>query len=280
MSVALLRQIRSFPDVRIDTGNIHRHVDVLRRVSTDPVDELLASLESQLQCATIPNVTYGPDMVILAPETEYTFSDENAHFDLKITLKIFMPDWDQRHIVDCVDTALQQLGVRAITQLIICFPDDDETDTDEKLSSWLQKALPVWRQLEELVNDGRVTSLGVADLSTERLIALNEAPIRVRLSINHHNVEGCCALPQDLREYASENNILILTHNDPHLGELREKVAEKTAAYLGDDRLFELGWCARNDYEFFFAFRYTAWAQSRSLVCSKGYLLQFKKNEF
>lgn len=38
-----------------------------------------------------------------------------------------MPDWDQRHIVDCVDTALQQLGVRAITQLIICFPDDDET---------------------------------------------------------------------------------------------------------------------------------------------------------
>ena len=268
MSVALLRQIRSFPDVRIDTGNIHRHVDVLRRVSSDPVEELLASLEYQLHCAASPNITYGPDMVILAPETEYTFSDESAHFDLKITLKIFMCDWDPRQTLECVNTALQQLGVRSITQLIICFPEDESGD-EESQASWLRKAMSVWSQLEEFVDKGKVVSLGVADLPFERLRALVEAATRVRPSINHYSVEGCFMIQQELRDYAADNNILLLTHNDPNLAELRERVAEKTTNFLGDDQLFRLGWSAR----------YTVWARSRSLVCSKGYILQFRKDE-
>lgn len=270
MSVALLRQIRSFPDVRIDTGNVHRHLDVLKRVNTDPVEELLASLEYQLHRAANPNVTYGPGVVILAPETEYSFSDESQHFDLKITLKIFLSEWDPRQTVDCVNTALQQLGVRAITQLIICFPSSSDTDADENGTElWLEKALPVWNQLEELVSDKKVLILGVADLSIDKLRSLFEAAAQVRPMITHYSIQDCCAVPQDLREYAAKHDILLLTHNDPDLSELRERVEEKTTAILGDDRLFELGWSAR----------YTVWARSRSLICSKGYILQFQKTQ-
>lgn len=259
-----MRHIGSFPDVRIDTGNVHRHVDVLGRINADPVEELLSSLDYQLCCAGKPNVTYSSDMVILAPGAGYTFSDENELCNLKVTLKIFMTNWNYRQISDCVDTALSRLGVKTIKQLIITFPNDN----DDEDGFWLNNALTLWKNIEDLVYSGKVISLGVADLGFSRVKMLNEAVVRVRPSIYHYNVGDCCELSQELRNYAAEHNIYLLTHNDPNLSKLKGKVGEKIRSFLGDDQLFELGWFAR----------YTVWDQSRSIVRSKGYILQFQKN--
>uniref|UniRef100_A0A0N5AI37 GCS light chain n=1 Tax=Syphacia muris TaxID=451379 RepID=A0A0N5AI37_9BILA len=167
-----------------------------------------------------------------------------------------MTNWNYRQISDCVDTALSRLDF--VFYFFICFDDED--------GFWLNNALTLWKNIEDLVYSGKVISLGVADLGFSRVKMLNEAVVRVRPSIYHYNVGDCCEV--ELRNYAAEHNIYLLTHNDPNLSKLKGKVGEKIRSFLGDDQLFELGWFAR----------YTVWDQSRSIVRSKGYILQFQKN--
>ena len=39
--------------------------------------------------------------------------------------------------------------------------------------------------------------------------------LQVKPCINQVNLESCCVMPKDLTEYAKENDIQLLTHNDP-----------------------------------------------------------------
>lgn len=51
-------------------------------------------------------------------------------------------------------------------------------------------------------------------------------------------------MPQELRDYAKEKDIQLLTHNDPHLCILDEKLSTATKKLFGDEK-FELQWSAR-----------------------------------
>ena len=39
--------------------------------------------------------------------------------------------------------------------------------------------------------------------------------LQIKPLVNQVNLESCCVMPKDLVEYAKENDIQLLTHNDP-----------------------------------------------------------------
>ncbi len=66
--------------------------------------------------------------ILLSKETDssdLSLLDKN---DFKITLKIFMGRFEFAQIRDCISSLLEQLGIDVISQLIVAFPTDDDTE--------------------------------------------------------------------------------------------------------------------------------------------------------
>lgn len=110
--------------------------------------------------------------------------------DLKITLKIFINVYSIQEIEDAIGATMKQLNVESIEQLIVDFPHvgDDEVD-----HVWLDKVYTVWQDLEKMVNNGKVISIGVADFNLRALQMLVDKA-EIKPCVNHYNIDGCCVV--------------------------------------------------------------------------------------
>ncbi|VDN55572.1 unnamed protein product [Dracunculus medinensis] len=252
---SLKLKIAKLTKVHIDTGNIHRHKELFRRIFKDSVEELLAILEYELNYSKNNEKEFElkfENIIVLKHDSEYCQLANINKDDLKITLKVFMSEFDAKQVEESVELALKQLNI---------------IESDSELRIWLEKVLPVWKQFEKLVSNRFVYALGVADLDIAQLKALYEAAEKVRPMIDHYNTEHCCTVPQELRDYAKEHDIQLLTHNDPHLEMLSEQVGKLVEPLFGEKSVLDLKWLAR----------YSVWVRSRSVIGAKGYILQFMK---
>ncbi|KAL3994913.1 Aldo/keto reductase family protein [Acanthocheilonema viteae] len=271
-SVEIISQVQKSPAVRLNTGNIQRHPELFRQMFRNSAEELVAALEHQLDGPNGPNLEMRSDgTIMLARDSENCRLNTIEKADIKITLKVFMSSLDVKQVEESVDTALHETNTKSISQLIIAFPPDDKLDIDPSVPSqvqqWLSQILPFWRQLESLVRINKINTLGVADLDYEQLKALYESASDYRPMIDHYNTEHCCTVPPELREYAKQKDIQLLTHNDPNLCNISERLGAATKKLFGSEH-----------FDLLFIARLTIWLRSRSIIVGKGYILKFLKN--
>ncbi|OZC07088.1 hypothetical protein X798_05893 [Onchocerca flexuosa] len=292
-SMEIMSQIQKSPTVRISTGNIQRHTELFRQMFKNSAEELLAALEHQLDgpdgsnlkmrpvvsqffemkkyCQISKKRCFRPDGTVMLARDSDCSLDTIEKTDMKITLKVFLSSLDIKQVEESVDTALHEINTKTISQLIIAFPPDDKLAIDRSVPSeverWLSEILPFWKQLETFVGTRKINTLGVADLDYEQLKALYESTSDHRPMIDHYNTEHCCTVPPELREYAKQKDIQLLTHNDPNLCDISEKLDPTTKKLFGNEH-----------FDLVFIARHTIWLRSRSIIVGKGYILKFLKN--
>ncbi|KAM3718973.1 Glutamate--cysteine ligase regulatory subunit [Dirofilaria immitis] len=270
-SMEIMSQIQKSPAVRINTGNIQRHSELFRQMFKNSAEELLAALEHQLDGPNGPDLEMRPDgTLMLARDSENCRLKTVEKTDMRITLKVFMSSLDMKQVEESVDTALHEINTKSISQLIVAFPPDDKLAIDPSVPSevqrWLSQILPFWKQLETLVRTHKVNTLGVADLDYEQLKALYESTSDYRPMIDHYSTEHCCTVPPELREYAKQKDIQLLTHNDPNLCGISEKLNVTAKKLFGNEH-----------FDLVFIARLTVWLRSRSIVVGKDRITSIQR---
>lgn len=116
--------------------------------------------------------------------------------DLKITLKVFLSDFDLKQLHAAIDTTIYQLKTDNIEQVIVAFPRSENAKLDEKTEldeEWFQKVLKTWTEVESLVEANKIVSVGVADFELPALRALHERS-SLKPCVDHYSIEGCCVV--------------------------------------------------------------------------------------
>ncbi|RCN51957.1 hypothetical protein ANCCAN_01744 [Ancylostoma caninum] len=208
---------------------------------------------------------------VFSPTTEVL---QHAEIDVKTSLKVCLTAFSAEDVREAVRVTLETLQLGTLSQLIVSFPYDESVDLSDE--AWLQKVIPIWDAVEQLVEKDVVHTTGkfyslvsrVSDLDVDRLRLLCDAAKEHPPTIDHYSIDGCCAVPQELVEYAKSHDIQLLTHNDPRNLCLDADVFDSTNKITG------LGTALTNKW----AARYTIWIRSRSVMAAKGYLVHFIRN--
>ncbi|XP_048377994.1 glutamate--cysteine ligase regulatory subunit-like [Stegostoma tigrinum] len=135
--------------------------------------------------------------------------DPNEREDIRISAKLFICKSDSAFVKEAVTRACLEQGISQLDSVTLAV-----TPLSEGHQPTLEDLKPYWKELEDLVQEQKITSIGVSDLDQEVLEVLCQHA-QVRPSILQVNLASCCVIPPDLAAFANENNIQLLTHNDP-----------------------------------------------------------------
>ncbi|XP_048473939.1 glutamate--cysteine ligase regulatory subunit-like isoform X3 [Rhincodon typus] len=194
--------------------------------------------------------------------------DPNEREDIRISAKLFICKADTMFVKEAVTRACLELGISQLDSVILAV-----AALSEGHRPTLEDLKPYWKELEDLVQEQKIASIGVSDLDQEVLEALCQHT-QVRPSSLQVNLASCCVIPPDLAAFANENNIQLLTHNDP-------------AGLIHPDMLpvgsFQDALCASlqdphdNEWVPHWILRYSAVIKHRGIIKSKGYMVHAKK---
>ncbi|KAK6495478.1 hypothetical protein TWF481_003495 [Arthrobotrys musiformis] len=198
-------------------------------------------------------------------------SEERAEYD--ITVKLFylpgVPVSKRRdHTREALQHVLRELRVSSIDLLIISFPDisfdaeDHSPDTEpsqREVDEWAE----TYRALETLQMEGQVKRIGLSEFGVARLAKLLPRT-SIKPSVDQINVRDCCVVPKPLIQFAREQKIELLTHNDctnilP--SSALQSLLLETHVALGELKKVDPQWVVK----------YTAVVQDRGVVENKGY---------
>ncbi|KAK7604045.1 hypothetical protein V9T40_004318 [Parthenolecanium corni] len=190
----------------LHTGNMLYYTDVTKQVNMATTEQIVEGLKTCLSCEKLPDQE--DDSLRLRRSILINQTDEDKK-NLQTMVKVFVPTTDLNYLHEALEYTLSDLELPCIDSVILsCQVKEDDSDT------LLDDLLLMWKILEELVNKGQITSIGISDVSTETFVNLYKA-VEVKPSINQINLTACCVVPQDLQEFCKEHDIRILTHNDP-----------------------------------------------------------------
>lgn len=250
--------------VVVHTGNIVHWNRLKRKANETPTTEITESVGS-----TFRSIIDATDKNQLQYQTELTCNNdkfietlpEEERGDLKLTVKIFLCSLLPAELLkEATYKALKELNVSFIETVLLALPEfEDEDDLT------LDVIKPYWTCLEELVDSEAVLSLGIADLNKSLLEQLYNWA-RVKPHINQVNLESCCVMPKDLVEYAKDNDIQLLTHNDPRdilpTKSFQELISTNTTEKDGE------GW------DPLWVLRYSVLVKCRGIIKTKGYIMK------
>lgn len=119
---------------------------------------------------------------------------------------------------------------------------------------------------------GHVAALGAADLDADDLRRLWEGAKLVKPLVNHYYTSSCCSVSSELKDYAKQRNVILLTHSDPNpfiTDDQLENIFSDTTPDCGKKfvETWSVEWIAK----------YTAMVKSRSVIAGKGYVAKFRK---
>ncbi|CAJ0943434.1 unnamed protein product, partial [Mesorhabditis belari] len=244
----------------VDTGNLAQYTELMMKRHVNSSAELTAAFAKFAK--------EGPGKLNLDSEPISLSAcdlDDVDKADIKTTLKVFLPTFSPKLTPEAVELSLRELKLGSISQVILQFPKQQEDMEDEK---WLEAVLRVWCPLEKMAENGKIHVLGVSDTDVERLRLLCENAEKDPPKIDHYSIDGCCAVPSELVEFAKLHDIQLLTHNDARTFDLCPNFKEESVKLFGESiRDFTVTWAAR----------YTIWLRSRSVMAAKGYLVHFEK---
>ncbi|KAI6229569.1 GCS light chain [Aphelenchoides besseyi] len=269
---SLMSKLQSLNDFRIHTGNINNYVELKLKRFQNSAEELIACLDLQFASLDANIDVTGNNMLLLSNRGHADTVYERD--DLKITLKVFLSDFNVQQMHDAVDATINQLKTDNIEQLILALPHSENTKLDEHKEldgEWFERIAKAWSEAEKLVDSGKVVSVGVADFEYPALQKLIQTA-RHKPCVDHYNIEGCCVVPPELQKLAKENDVQLLTHNDPEPFPLKE-------IFRSFCNLSECAPICNVSFKPTWAARYTVWVRRRSLMASKGFIVQFVKDQ-
>ncbi|KAL8730938.1 MAG: hypothetical protein Q9166_003728 [cf. Caloplaca sp. 2 TL-2023] len=216
-------------------------------------------------------------------------ADERSEYD--ITAKFFLlpqtlfSNW-RRHLQDAIVAVLQELSVNSINLLIISFPgvsfdaESEETGgcASNKIhateSELFDAIVDLWKAVEELQLNGAVLKTGVAEFGRERLQKFLPRA-STRPTVDQINVRDACVVPESIMEFAKQEGLELLTHNDctnilPQ-GTLRDLLGDGSngAGVLAGPKSEDEG--LRGDLRPEWVVKYTVVVRDRGVIEHKGY---------
>lgn len=145
--------------------------------------------------------------------------------------------------------------------LCLALKEVGATSADLVLISWpsgisLEDGMAVWKAMECMVDQDQAYSLGVSDIETQAFVELHNFA-RIKPEAIQINLESCCVVPPELVTYTRENNIQLLTHNDP------QNILPTDALKTILSSLTEVLWTVR----------YQTLLRCRGIIQNKGYVI-------
>ncbi|KAK6531546.1 hypothetical protein TWF281_008340 [Arthrobotrys megalospora] len=241
--------------------------------------ELLNSLRQNFEDAASRVTSEQPSWIEAEGDTVYVprieepdgLSEERTEYD--ITVKLFyLPGVSvsrrKDHTREALQNVLRELRVPSIDLLIISFPnisfdaEDHSPDTEptqEEVDEWAE----TYQALEALQLEGQIKRIGLSEFGVARLVKLLPRT-SIKPSVDQINVRDCCVVPKPLIQFAREQKIELLTHNDctnilPSSA-LQGLLQENHAVFGGLGNI-NPQWVVK----------YTAVIQDRGVVENKGY---------
>lgn len=255
--------------LQLHTGNLVNRSRLKKKCPSSPSEELQDCIQATLSkwFATIPSNLETKELPMtldcsIPEETEAITAEERE--ELKVSVKIFLSEWDCSSITNAVEMACQSLGVSQLDSAIIAPPPLPDGDTQT-----LEHLQPLWAELEGLVRSNKVIAIGTSDLDKTLLEQLYNWA-QVKPSSNQVNLASCCVMPPDLTAFAKEFDIQLLTHND--LKELISATAFQDAVQESTQDQQVAHWSLE------WVLRYSLIVKSRGIIKSKGYLVHAKRN--
>jgi len=193
---------------------------------------------------------------------------------LKITLKIFLHDFDSSSLLSAVQAALNKLSTNRVDTLFLATPVEaipllgiGSGAVGPGQEEAREQLLRLWQTVEQLIRDGKVGGAGLCDLHPPVFISIYEEAAVKPASVQV-NLKSCCVVPEQLSTFAKENKVTLLTHSDP--GELlpgdtlRNMLYPKMAREAGH---YFATWVAR----------YQVQLKDRGVLLQKRYLVELSK---
>ncbi|XP_065348746.1 glutamate--cysteine ligase regulatory subunit [Cloeon dipterum] len=245
----------------IHTGNILNLNELKRKVGQNLSEEIVESIKITLNGWSSSNNNVAGDSNVVIGGQERLLNAEEERKDLKISLKMFLPvcaPSDDLLISKALDTITKELDTPHVETLVLSQArrQDEGVEGEQQLT----QLEPFWRQIESEIESGRILSAGVSDIDTESFVALH-TNAKVKPGIVQINLATCCVVPPALQSFAKENNVQLLTHNDP-IDLLPE---EAVTEIFGDG--WSLGWVLRSQVH----------VKCRGVLASKGFIVYLKK---
>ncbi|KAJ8681240.1 hypothetical protein QAD02_017027 [Eretmocerus hayati] len=235
-------------EVMYTTGNILLLNELTKKAGLNSRDELIEALkilEDSKKKGDFLNINNAVD----------TNAEDVDRKEMKITVKIFLSHSDPKYLQEAIDEVCKGLHTDKLESLVIVL--NKQQNTDDILNP-LQE---LWSVLEEYHRDGKLMSVGVSDIDTEKFIELfNWA--KIKPNIIQINLATCCVVPPALQEFTKQNDIQLLTHSDPSPLLTDEPVTD----FFGKDA--KLKWVAR----------YQVHLKCRGVLSAKGYFVQINRS--
>ncbi|KAJ8955822.1 hypothetical protein NQ318_005365 [Aromia moschata] len=247
--------LENVENVIINTGNLLSINDITRKPKLNPTEELAEALNITLkgfQNGTALTVSPNHPLVVSRGHDDLLAKiNEHDHSELKIGIKIFINNDNQKLVQEAIEKAFVILKVNDIDNVVISFRQTQSEDKKDDLNQ-IQN---VWKTLESFVRGKKVRQLGVADVEENTLRALHDWA-EIKPSILQINLANCCVA------FCKENDLKLLTHSDPCDILPSESIEDVFGKPLA------LKW----------ALRYVIHVKCRGVLITKGYLLKLAKD--
>lgn len=239
--------------ITIHTGNILQLSDLKRKPGHTPADELYDSLKIIVPKCQPVETTDG-NIKIQAVDDTSSVLDPSERDSQKITIKLFLhkPASSASASVALL-AALQELGAHQADLLLLSWPEGTDQATGHA----------IWQEMQRVVDWGKAHTLGVSDMETEQFVELHNWA-RVKPEAIQINLESCCVVPAELATFTRENNILLLTHNDPRNILPDEAFQDIVSLTTLKTEKANIQWIAR----------YQTMLRCRGIIQNKGYVIQ------
>ncbi|KAK3871530.1 hypothetical protein Pcinc_023336 [Petrolisthes cinctipes] len=236
------------------TGNILEMEELIRKAGQTTIEELRGSIKTTLNSwgGWEEEEDIGEVLTIQRQAKTPTTPPDDTTGN-KTTVKLFLSNNDSEQVEDALKTMSSTLKLPQLDSVIVTPPDVSDDVTREALE-------PVWQTLEAAVDRGVVASIGLADVSPH-LFADIYTWAKVKPTTVQVNLSSCCVVPKELTTFAQQNDVQVLTHNDP-AEIVDEDIVSTITSRLGLAGT-QIEWIAR----------YRTIQQCRGLVQEKGYTL-------
>lgn len=234
----------------INTGNILSLNELKLKAGQNTQEEILEALK-----ITLRNSHNNDDTIKTINGVDSINLGTVDRDELKITAKIFIAFADPDMLDQAIEKILEIFKTDNIETLILAY---GESKISAKELNELQQLWPV---VEKYVNSGKLSSVGVSNVHTEVFIDLYQWS-KVRPNIVQINLATCCVVPPALQAFTKENDVQLLTHNDPYQILAKDSIVE----LFGDTS--KLQWVVK----------YQVHVKCRGVLSSKGYLVQLDKS--
>ncbi|CAB3359287.1 Hypothetical predicted protein [Cloeon dipterum] len=177
--------------------------------------QIVESIKITLNGWSSSNNNVAGDSNVVIGGQERLLNAEEERKDLKISLKMFLPvcaPSDDLLISKALDTITKELDTPHVETLVLSQARRQVEGIEGEQQ--LTQLEPFWKQIESEIESGRILSAGVSDIDTESFVALH-TNAKVKPGIVQINLATCCVVPPALQSFAKENNVQLLTHNDP-----------------------------------------------------------------